>query len=105
MLETRRLDGMVKRRYELADGTRETTYELREDVVRWLGMRQVRRAIESTTRGSNLEKRSAKVREFVRQRMDWKPLAVAHELGITPGHVRRVRAQLIKEGVVGSNEQ
>lgn len=97
VLETRRRDGMTVRRCLLDTGKRITTYELPEVVVRWLGMRKVREAIASTSRGASRLRRAAEIRQFVAERMDWKGEALAHALDISLSRACEVRRQIKRE--------
>lgn len=97
VLETRTLQpGVKRRRHERTDGSRFTTVELPESVLRSLGTKRVDEAIATWARGEEKRKtardRLRRVEELLRDGV--KPTAIAHELGITDQRVKQIRKAL-----------
>lgn len=97
ILETRtRADGMRARRYELPDGRRLTTFELPASVIKALGQARVREYLEAWSRGerrrAQAHARRMRIEELLRERV--KPLAIAHEVGVSDQRVRQIRKEM-----------
>ena len=96
-LETRtRKDGTRARRYELEDGRRITTLELPMTVVRGIGMKRVQELIEIWQRGEKQRTeehtRRQRIEALLHEKV--KPLAIAHEVGVTDTRVRQIRKEM-----------
>jgi DNA-directed RNA polymerase specialized sigma subunit len=97
-LETRtRPDGLRSRRYLLDDGSRITTLELPESVLKSVGLERVRQQLKVWNRGelqrADQRVRRLRINELLRQ--DVKPTAIANEVGVTEARVRQIRKELI----------
>jgi hypothetical protein len=96
--ETRKTPyGIKRRRYKGPGGQSLTTYEIPEAVARRIGLKTVNKFMGQWTRGEMIRETVAYRREFIRQRLDWKPDALSHELGIALSRVHAIRNKIIKE--------
>ena len=99
VLETRTIaQGMKRRRYERADGSRYNTVEVPLTVLRGVSSaRQVEEALAKWHRGEAARglalKRQARAEELLRAGV--KPTAIAHELGVSDARVRQWRAAMM----------
>jgi hypothetical protein len=96
-LSTRtRPDGMKARRYELEDGTRITTLEIPVTVIKGVGMKKMQQQMATWQRGekqrTETHARRKRIEELLRERI--KPLAIAHEVGVTETRVRQIRKEM-----------
>jgi len=91
--------GFKRRRYQLADGRRITTYEVPYAILSHLGAARLREAVQKWQRGecarSQAHARRQRIIALLVQ--GWKPTAIAHEVGITEQRVRQIRAEWRKE--------
>jgi hypothetical protein len=91
-IETRSAEiGLRRRRYELKDGRRLSTVELPHSVLRSIGAKDVKKAMDTWHRGELQRARTARIDQLLQQ--GWKPLAIAHEVGVTPQAVRARRSR------------
>lgn len=88
-LETRNRGGIKYRRYLAEDGRVVRTYEVPATVLKVIGMKRVRDALETWQRGEDRRARQIRMRELLSQGV--KPLAIADELGVTEQRVRQMR--------------
>lgn len=88
-LETRNRGGIKYRRYLAEDGRVVRTYEVPATVLKAIGMKRVRDALETWQRGEDRRARQIRMRELLAQGV--KPLAIADELGVTEQRVRQIR--------------
>lgn len=98
-LETRtRSDGVVRRRYVLADGRPVTTYEIPAAVYRTFSRKQMGEAIARFNRGEKKRAESAALSNWIVRllREGFKPTAIAHEVGVSDTYVRHLRAKMRK---------
>lgn len=98
-LETRaRANGIKSRRYELDDGRRLTTYEVPASVLKSIGMGRVMQELRKWERGEvQRAKTHARREQVVAMLKDGiKPLAIAHEVGVTEARVRQIRQEIQK---------
>lgn len=96
VLETRTVQpGLKRRRYELPDGRRVTTYEVPATVLKALGMKRVREELQAWARGDAARARVALIEQRLREGV--KPTAIAHEVGVTEQRVRQVRTRLSQD--------
>ena len=96
-LETRmRSDGIKSRRYQLADGRRVTMLELPATVIKSVGLKRVQEYMQIWIRAEKARKQTTARRRLIesmlRQRV--KPLAIAHEVGVTEARVRQIRKEM-----------
>lgn len=91
--------GFKRRRYQLADGRRITTYEVPYAVLSHMGAARLREAAQKWQRGerARAEVRARRQRIIALLAEGWKPTAIAHEVGITEQRVRQIRAEWRKE--------
>lgn len=91
-LETRRRNGMKWRRYRAPDGHTFTTYELPSAVL--LGvttLARIAKRLEQWHRGQAAAARRAQAEAMLAEGV--KPVAIAHELGLSPRTVERYRRE------------
>lgn len=96
-LETRmRPDGMRSRRYLMPDGRRITTLEVPATVLKALGIKRAKDAMETWQRGeksrAEAHARRQRIEDLLRSNV--KPLAIAHEVGVTDARVRQIRKEI-----------
>lgn len=90
-VDVQQQDGYVYRAY--ADGRR--TYEAPATVIRAFGMRAFKAQIAQHERGLARRKKAALLRQHVLARLaeGWKPLAIAHEAGVTEARVNQLKQE------------
>lgn len=96
-LETRtRRDGVVRRRYVLADGRPLTTYEIPATVFKTFSRKQMAEAIARFNRGEKKRAESAALSNWIVRllRQGIKPAAIAHEVGVSEAYVRHLRKKI-----------
>lgn len=96
-LETRtRRDGVVRRRYLLADGRPLTTYEIPATVFKAFSAKKMAEVIAAFNRGEEKRAKSFELagRIYNMLRQGIKPSAIAHEVGVSDTYVRQLRAKL-----------
>lgn len=96
-LETRtRKDGVVRRRYVLADGRPLTTYEIPATVFKTFSRKQMDEAIARFNRGEKKRaesfERAGRIMNMLHQGI--KPSAIAHEVGVSDTYVRQLRKKI-----------
>lgn len=96
-LETRtRSDGVVRRRYVLADGRPLTTYEIPASVYKTFSRKQMAEAIARFNRGEKKRaesfERAGRIMNMLHQGI--KPSAIAHEVGVSDTYVRQLRKKI-----------
>lgn len=96
-LETRtRKDGVVRRRYLLADGRPLTTYEIPATVFKTFSRKQMDEAIARFNRGEKKRaesfERAGRIMNMLHQGI--KPSAIAHEVGVSESYVRQLREKI-----------
>ena len=97
-LETRTAsNGLRRRRYLLEDGRRMTTYEVPAAVLGRMSKAKLAEAMAEFRSGEEARARAHKVRQFVADHLDWKNIALAHELGCSQSWIRQIRHNLKKE--------
>lgn len=94
-LETRTRDGMRWRRYRTDDGRTVTTYEVPTAVMSHFGKGNLAGLIAAYQRGEARRQRTQRMRQLILEGV--KPLAIAHELGVTEQAVRMARKKLHSE--------
>lgn len=94
--------GFKRRRYQLADGRRITTYEVPYAILSHLGAARLREAAQKWQRGECARSQAHARRQRVIALLaeGWKPIAIAHEVGITEQRVRQIRAEWRKAQVL-----
>lgn len=94
--------GFKRRRYQLADGRRITTYEVPYAILSHLGAARLREAAQKWQRGECARSQAHARRQRVIALLaeGWKPIAIAHEVGITEQRVRQIRAKWRKAQVL-----
>lgn len=96
-LETRvRPDGIKSRRYQLADGRRITMLELPATVIKGVGLKRVQEYMQIWLRGERVRAQAKARRRLIESmlRQKIKPLAIAHEVGVTDARVRQIRKEI-----------
>lgn len=83
--------GFKRRRYQLADGRRITTYEVPYAILSHLGAARLREAVQKWQRGERIRARRQRIVTLLAE--GWKPIAIAHEVGVTEQRVRQIRAK------------
>lgn len=91
-------DGFKRRRYQLADGRRITTYEVPYSILSHMGAARLREAAQKWQRGEQIRARRQRIVALLAE--GWKPTAIAHEVGITEQRVRQIRAEWRKAQVL-----
>jgi len=91
--------GIKRRRYQLADGRRITTYEVPYSILSHMGAARLREAAQKWQRGECARSQAhARRQRIIALPADgWKPTAIAHEVGVTEQRVRQIRAEWRKE--------
>lgn len=96
--ETRKTPyGIKRRRYKRPGREDLTTYEIPETVARAIGLKRIAETMAKWKRGEVHREVSAYRREFVRQRLDWKPTAIAHDLGLSDARVKQIIKEILNE--------
>jgi hypothetical protein len=96
-LETRtRKDGIVRRRYLLANGRSHTTYEIPATVYKAFSTKRMTEVIAAFNRGEKKRAESYELAEriFNMLHQGIKPSAIAHEVGVSDTYVRQLRAKI-----------
>lgn len=92
-LEVRERDDGVKRRtYLLESGRKVRTYEVPEQVLMQLGRKKLAEVLEIARRVEACHARQDMIKERIREGV--KPIAIAHEFGVTEQRVRQIRKEL-----------
>lgn len=92
-LETRTLkSGAVRRRYELDDGRRITTFEVPSQVLGTISKRQLAAALEAWHRGEATRARQLRIKQMLKAGVSMRE--IADEVGVTPARVSQVRLAL-----------
>lgn len=92
-IETRvRKDGIRRRIYLTDDGRRIRTYEVPPQVLSEMGKGKLAEALRKAAVVEERAKRKVLIMERIREGV--KPLAIAHEFGVTDARVRQIRQEM-----------
>ena len=99
-LETRDRRGMRWRRYKTDDGSIEQTFEVPASVMGYISKATLERALDLAAKSAARRALHAKARHLLSQ--GWKPVAVAHTLGMPDSTVRGIRGRVQGTNLTGS---
>lgn len=92
-IETRvRQDGIRRRVYITDDGRRVRTYEVPQQVLSEMGKKMLAEALRKAAVVEHRAKRKVQIMQRIREGV--KPLAIAHEFGVTDERVRQIRREM-----------
>ena len=92
-IETRtRSDGIRRRTYVTDDGRRVRTYEVPPQVLSEMGKKMLAEALRKARVVEARDRRKMQIMQRIREGV--KPLAIAHEFGVTEQRIRQIRKEI-----------